>query len=123
MYSIFTVCTNNYQDDNKFTCRSWVATRAAKIFIYTDNPSFPRYSSKVEIVPYFSRNDDWLVNVGRKVIAAQDMVKRSPTDNMVFLDSDIFLCGDIAEVFNKSFDIAEQIRPARPAAGRHASRR
>ena len=83
-YSIFTLCSENYLDAYHFSIDSWLETKADKITIYTDF-DLERKSERIEVLKYFEPSDDWLVNVGRKVTAAQHYLRncRGKTDRLL----------------------------------------
>ena len=103
-YMIYSLCSANYRDAFDFVIDSWLASDAGHIRIYTDDPSWK--DDRVELKCMFEPSTDWLVNAARKSNATLDAVQTISAENIVFLDIDCLLTGDIGHVFEKDFDIA-----------------
>lgn len=103
-YSIFTICTENYRDAWDVMRESWLHTSAEKVVIYTDK-YWEEPGDRVEIVPFFSKSSDWLTNVGHKVRATNDILRRVG-GKLVFVDIDCWLNYDPVETFKLDFDLA-----------------
>ena len=114
-YSILTICTRNYRDAYSFSIASWLATRAKNVFIYTDDPTWKSSNRRVQIIPFFPKSADWLINVGRKPTAALDLLDAQPlAENVVFLDIDCYIRHEFGRLFKQDFDfLATQIESHR----------
>ena len=106
-YSIFTMCSKNYKDAYDFVIDSWLRTSVKNIYIYTDDPNWKSNNDRIIIINLFnSISKDWLVNTGRKVIAAKNVITIAE-ERLVFLDIDCYLVKDIGHVFEDyDFDFA-----------------
>ena len=113
-YSIFTMCSKNYKDAYDFVIDSWLRTSVKNIYIYTDDPNWKSNNDRITIINLFdSISNDWLVNTGRRVIAAKDFIKKAG-ERLVFLDIDCYLIRDIGHVFEDydfDFAVTRLIRP------------
>jgi len=106
-YSIFTMCSKNYKDAYDFVIDSWLRMSVKHIYIYTDDPDWKSNNDRITIINLFNHiTDDWLINTGRRVFAAQDVVKKAE-ERLIFLDIDCYLIRDIGHIFeDHSFDFA-----------------
>lgn len=107
-YSIFTMCSKNYRDAYNFVIDSWLRTSVKNIYVYTDDPDWKSNNDRITIINnlFDSVTDDWLINTGRRVIAAKDVIKKAE-EKLVFLDVDCYLVKDIGHIFEDyDFDFA-----------------
>jgi hypothetical protein len=101
------MCSKNYKDAYDFVIDSWLETSVENIYIYTDDPDWKSDNDRIIIINLFdSLTDDWLINTGRRVVAAKDVVKRLG-ERVIFLDIDCYLVKDVGHIFEDyDFDFA-----------------
>lgn len=103
-YTIFSICTENYKDAYDFAIDSWLNnTKAHKIIIYSDIEWEPK-DPRIKIEKIFSQSSDWGTNICRKSKASLEALNEG--DNLVFVDMDCYIRGDIGHVFRNGFDLA-----------------
>ncbi len=105
-YNIFTLCSANYRDAYEFVIDTWLQTKAKHLYIYTDDRNWRATTPRVKIIPYFDLSDDWLVNVGRRVLCLEDLSKREQNRNLLFLDIDCYVLTDLGHVFDMDYDLS-----------------
>ena len=107
-FEIFAYCSKNYKDAFDFVIPSWTKwDTVSKVTIYTDWPC-PCNDPKVEIVEMFEPDENWVIGTGRRL----DVIQRYSKErgicgaNILFLDIDCLITGDVSHVFREKFDIA-----------------
>lgn len=105
-YSIVSVCTYNYKDAFDFVIDSWLRSSAENIYIYTDTDKWKSDNDRVKIINIFNNSNDWVVNVGRKCKAIKHFINNFDKDNAVLFDIDCYIHKDVADLFEKDFDLA-----------------
>ena len=83
--NIVTYCSENYKDIFlKLFLPTWVQNSGTdKIILYTDGWNLSNIDaeyelSNVEIIEFFEKSTDWLVNTGRRYITLQDHFTNFP---------------------------------------------
>ncbi len=134
-FSLFTFCSKEYRDALDVMLPSWLeASGAAKIYVYTDF-DYPYDDKRVVIIneidnilewltdklalknvmrvrdSYTNEENSkptqvkWLASTGMKAYVFQK-VMRKRSRNLVYIDVDCYVKGDISHVFDQEFDIA-----------------
>ena len=107
-FEIFAYCSKNYEDAYNFVINSWTRpANVTKVTIYTDWDLKPD-NPKVEVINMFEESKSWIIGTGRRLDVIKHFSDRNKgqTKNILFLDIDCFIVGDVSEVFNRPFDIA-----------------
>ncbi len=105
-YSIFSVCTENYNDALELFLPSWVRfEEVEKVYVFTNYEPAYRHE-KVIYFNILGIENDWLKATGSKAFAMKEFLKRTTHERFAYIDIDCYLYEDISEVFNKEFDIA-----------------
>ncbi len=102
-YDIVTVCTSQYRDAYEFVISSWLRSVAARIHIFTDE-QFADSTDRLLFYPIL-KSCDWFEGIGYKVGCCRRSLDLGVA-NLVFLDADCYLLGDIGMVFEDRFDVA-----------------
>lgn len=105
-YSIITLCTKNYRQAYEFVIDSWLRTDVEKIHVYTDDVEWESDNDRIEIIFYFKPCDDWITNVGKKVISCISANQLTIADNIIFIDIDCYITAELGDVFNNEFNFA-----------------
>jgi hypothetical protein len=107
MYSIFTLCTKDYRPVLDQFIDSWLtASTAEKIYIYTDIGESQWYdNNRIVMVPILEPETNWIKNVGRKPYILKDFLTRD-CQNIAFIDTDCLFVRDVADIFDRDFDVA-----------------
>lgn len=106
-FEIVTYCSENYKDSLDFTLPSWLTNSlASKITIYTDSNKIKSENKKIQVIPFFPKDDDWVVNVGRKTSCIVNYLQTNHEPNFAFLESDCYVLSDFSEIFLEDFDLA-----------------
>lgn len=101
-YLMFGICTENYKDAFEFAIKSWTRQNASKIIIYSDITwDYPG----VEIKKVLDKSTNWQKNICLKATCSK-LALQEGYENVVFVDMDCYLRGDLGHVFEKDFDIA-----------------
>jgi lipopolysaccharide biosynthesis glycosyltransferase len=96
----------NFSDCMKLTLPTW---KADKILIYSDTDDFG--------IKMFEPSEDPIESWHRKILIIQRTLKENPNENVLYLDGDVLMKGDVSEVFKNPADVIATrmvIRPDRP---------
>lgn len=105
-FTIFTICTRNYEDVIDLTVPTWSSKDSVdRIYLYTDF-NYTTEDPKVEVINILDETEDWLKIVGFKSLVLSHFIKNKITENFAFIDIDCILLKDVSEVFNHEFDVA-----------------
>lgn len=105
-YNIITYCSKTYLPCLKQSINTWLNTGAQQIFVYSDG--IPKLFSNEEVVVknIFEPTKLRSVNCFRKAIALKHHMDNYKHLNIVLLDVDCFVFGELGSVFDDNFDIA-----------------
>ena len=119
-YDIIGFCSENYKACYQFSIESWLATKARKIYIYTDGWTDDNRGGRIVFVNITEKDTSWINNVGKKLDCILDYWDRGDSiDNFCFLDVDNYITSDITEIFevNKTIGLTRINTPVTVSAG------
>lgn len=109
-YHIVAYCSENYKSILRFVVPSWLHDDVQEVHVYTDDWAIPFSDSRIELITLFDKSTDVGVHCSRKAKALQHFCKKHPkTKNIILLDIDCYVIGELLTVFDNDFDIAPTI--------------